>query len=338
MTRFILYNLIAFTLLSCGKAQRQFRLTGEFEHLQQGEFYLYDPEGGNFAFDTISIIGGKFDFQTSVKDNNRTIFYLLYPNFTEQAIFAKNGTHVKIQGDARKLSETEVTGTDENKQLTLFRKKHLKSSIEEQKADAAQYIKENASSDVSRYLFQKYFLNTASADTLLIQDLYQILLPHLSNTPLMKKWQMLIKAQSHKANIHDFEQIKFITSEKDTVTTESFKDKPLLITFWASWLSSSYQNYQTKNLWTKYQDSLQILSISLDLSEKDLIYGIKRNDIRWPIYCNYEGWNNPIFEQLGIYEVPFAFLFDKEHKFIASGKDITKDITPAIKKLIHIAE
>lgn len=338
MMRFILYNLIVFTLLSCGNSQSQFRLTGEFKHLQQGEFYLYNPETEEFAFDTISISGGKFDFQTSIKDNNKAIYYLLYPNFTEQVIFAQNGTHVEIKGDARKLSETEVSGTDENKQLTLFRKKHLNSSTEEQKADAAQYIKNNAGSIVSLYLFQKYFLNTASVDTLRMQELYETLLAHQPNTAQIKKWQTSITALTQNANINVFKQIKFITSEKDTVTTESYKGKPILITFWASWLSSSYQNYQTKNLWTKYQDSLQILSISLDISEQDLTYGIKRNNIKWPIYCDYNGWENPIYEQLSIHEIPFALLFDKEQKFVISGKDIKNDITPALKKLIHIEE
>ena len=35
MKRFILYTLVAFTLLSCGGSEGRFRLKGEFEHLRR---------------------------------------------------------------------------------------------------------------------------------------------------------------------------------------------------------------------------------------------------------------------------------------------------------------
>ena len=68
MKRFILYYFIAFTLLSCGNPQGQFRLTGEFEHLQQGEFYLYCPEQGQISFDTIKLTNGKFEYQRELQE------------------------------------------------------------------------------------------------------------------------------------------------------------------------------------------------------------------------------------------------------------------------------
>lgn len=336
MKRFILYYFIAFTLLSCGNPQGQFRLTGEFEHLQQGEFYLYCPEQGQISFDTIKLTNGKFEYQRELQEE--VTFYLLYPNFTEQVIFAKGGTNIKIKGDAQKLTETEVLGTKDNELLTEFRLKHLKKTLEEQIADATKFIQENPKSQVSKYLFKKYFLDGICTDTTKIIQTYDIISQAQPESPDIIKWKNLVETKSKGININEFKKLNFITAEKDTVTTETFKGKPLLITIWASWLNNSYHNFQTKRLWTKYQDSVQVLSISLDLSMSDLNEGIKRSDILWPVYCNFEGWNNPIIEYLAINEIPYFFLFDEKHKFVLSSNKISEYITPALKKLIHIKE
>lgn len=339
MKRFILYYFIAFTLLSCGNPQSRFRLTGEFEHLQQGEFYLYSPENGLTSFDTIKIINGNFDYQTEIDNSDDyATLHLLYPNFTEQVIFAKNGTHVQIKGDARKLSETEVTGTEENKLLTNFRKQHLNSSPNELMKAAAAFIKEKPESPVSRFLFQKYILDAVHIDTILLQDTYKILSTHQPESTQILKWQSVITAKTQKLTTNTFGQLSFIDTKRDTTTFDDCKGKPVLLTVWASWLGSSYHNYQTKKLWTQYQDSIQILSISLDLSANDLNEEIKRNDIRWPIYCSFEGWNDVLLEKIVLKEIPYALLFDKEHNLVVSGNNISEDITPVLKKLIHIEE
>ena len=109
MKRFILYTLIAFTLLSCGGSEGRFRLKGEFEHLRQGEFYIYSNDGGTAGFDTIRIEDGQFDYETDLRDH--AIYYLLYPNLSEQVIFGASGDVITIKGDARNLKSVEVKGS-----------------------------------------------------------------------------------------------------------------------------------------------------------------------------------------------------------------------------------
>ena len=119
MKRFILYTLIAFTLLSCGGSEGRFRLKGEFEHLRQGEFYIYSNDGGTAGFDTIRIEDGQFDYETDLRDH--AIYYLLYPNLSEQVIFGASGDVITIKGDARNLKSVEVKGSQPNEELTAFR-------------------------------------------------------------------------------------------------------------------------------------------------------------------------------------------------------------------------
>ena len=73
MKRAILYTFCGFTLLSCGGSEGRFRLKGEFDHLQQGEFYIYSNDGGTSDLDTIQVVGGKFDYETVWKAKPRII-------------------------------------------------------------------------------------------------------------------------------------------------------------------------------------------------------------------------------------------------------------------------
>ena len=66
MKRFILYTLIAFTLLSCGGSEGRFRLKGEFEHLRQGELYIYSNDGGPAGLDNRRIEDGQLDHETQL--------------------------------------------------------------------------------------------------------------------------------------------------------------------------------------------------------------------------------------------------------------------------------
>ena len=157
MKRFILYTLIAFTLLSCGGSEGRFRLKGEFEHLRQGEFYIYSNDGGTAGFDTIRIEDGQFDYETDLRDH--AIYYLLYPNLSEQVIFGASGDVITIKGDARNLKSVEVKGSQPNEELTAFRLENKDKGLSGTREAAAAFIAQSPSSPVSVFLFKEYFLS-----------------------------------------------------------------------------------------------------------------------------------------------------------------------------------
>lgn len=59
---------------------------------------------------------------------------LVFPNFSEQPIFAKSGKSVEIKADASHLKEMEVSGTEDNELMTKFRKNILKDTPPEAKS------------------------------------------------------------------------------------------------------------------------------------------------------------------------------------------------------------
>ena len=334
MKRFTLYILTVFTLLSCGGSKSQFRLKGEFKHLEQGEFYLYSADGIN-KFDTLKIINGEFDYTTEL--DHQAIYHLLYPNFSELVIFASPGDKIKIEGDARNLKTTEVSGSEANKDFTEFRLKNQdKNDIEERKA-AQEFIKTKPESPVSIFLFKQYFLLNANADKTETKKLYQTLLEAQPHHKTLIGWKDDVEVYSRPYTkgtlLPDFS----LEINGDTIKRSDYKGKYLLLNFWASWEdTSSPMLFRIKRFYKKHQEKLKVLSISLDVDKRNL-KNVERNDsVFWPDYCDFNAWNSPLIRLFHITDIPCCFFVGPDHRIIATGSDFEKEIQPVIEKTLNL--
>ena len=80
----------AFLLLllgSCSGKSGRFKMEGRFLHLNQGQVLVYSPDGGIDGLDTINIQGGRFVYETEMRDPSTLV--LVFPNYSEQPIFAE---------------------------------------------------------------------------------------------------------------------------------------------------------------------------------------------------------------------------------------------------------
>mgnify|MGYP000034251679 FL=1 len=87
------------------------------------------------------------------------IYYLLYPNLSEQVIFGASGDVITIKGDARNLKSVEVKGSQPNEELTAFRLENKDKGLSGTREAAAAFIAQSPSSPVSVFLFKEYFLS-----------------------------------------------------------------------------------------------------------------------------------------------------------------------------------
>jgi hypothetical protein len=152
-----------FTLSSCGSRDGYFKLEGHFLKMNQGEFYLYSPDGIIPGIDTIRLNGGRFSHEIPCTSSGTLM--LVFPNFSEQPIFAEEGQSVSLDGDASHLRELKVKGTKPNELLTKFRMQISKISPAEEQQHAATFIQDNPESPVSLYLLRRYFILTDKPTT-----------------------------------------------------------------------------------------------------------------------------------------------------------------------------
>lgn len=106
--------LLAILMAGCSVSKDRFRLNGKFKNLHTAEIYIYSEEGR----DTIRIQGGKFVYEKKL--SRPMILTIQYPNFAEMKIVAEPGKETKFVTDAADLTQTKLSGSDENKLLSDF--------------------------------------------------------------------------------------------------------------------------------------------------------------------------------------------------------------------------
>lgn len=354
MKKLTLFIIPLLTLLGCGGSAGQFRLCGDFDHLEQGEFYIYSPDGGLDRLDTLRLREGKFDYTVPLQE--KATYHILYPNFSELVIFGESGKVVKVKGDARSLNEVKVSGTDENETYTKYRRESQNLSGKKLDSLTRDYILQYPTMQMSRFLLNKYFIQPEGTDQQMMHELYDslcranpsdVFLSNLSNDVRRKN---TIKTGSRipefslttrKVELKKYKNKKTIirTIESRTVSDTSYKDKPLLLVFWATWRSGSQSGlYRASRLMRESENKIQAISYSLDVEDTELKAVERRDSIDYPSICDFKCWNSPLVQQWGIRELPFFILMDKDRKILASGTNWSKDIEPHTKEYVSKTE
>ena len=62
-------------------------MEGRFRNLNQGEFYVYASGKDADGIDTIRVADGRFAYEKALQ--KKVTLMMVFPNFTEQAIFAE---------------------------------------------------------------------------------------------------------------------------------------------------------------------------------------------------------------------------------------------------------
>ena len=162
MKRIVYFFLLSLLLVSCGGRSGYFKIDGRLLHVNQGQLFVYSPEGVIDGLDTIQIKGGRFTYEIPCQFNGTLI--IVFPNYSTHAIFAEPGEAVEIKADASHLKEMEVKGTDDNELMGKFRKQIASASPPEVVKYAVQFVEAHPESPVSVYLTERYLINNKRTD------------------------------------------------------------------------------------------------------------------------------------------------------------------------------
>ena len=332
MKRLKLFLLLTLVLASCGTKSDRFKIDGKFLNLNQGEFYVYSMDGSIDGLDTIKVEGGRFRYDIDcVKP---TTLVIVFPNYSEQPVFAEPGGKVKIKADASHLRQMEVKGTDENELMTKFRKMIEGSSPPDECMHAETFIKDHSDSKVALYLLQKCFLNTHRPDYNKALELSDIILKETGDSltvmTLKDRIQVLTKLSVGKP----LQKFSARDVKGNKVDNSLFKGKPGLISVWSTWNYDS-QNAQSRMLDYRrmYGDKISMLSINVDASIDDCRKYLKRDSITWTNVCDGRLFESPVLRSLGITDLPYNILIDKKGKVVAVNPDL-RMLEEELKKLV----
>lgn len=291
-------------LVSCGTSSGRFKLEGKFLHMDQGEFYVYSPDGGIDGIDTIKVEGGRFTYETPCE--GAFTLMIVFPNFSEQPVFAESGKSVDIKADASHLKELTVKGTKANELMNKFREQILNVTPPEEARLAEQFIKDHPESVVSIFLVRKYFVagtnpNYKTADALLA--LLSKEQPDNGNIAKMQAQVRMLKDVGVGTNLPAF--TAYDVNGKLVSSADLASAPVAVISTWSSSIFDSQDLQRSLKYRQRYsQGRLKLLSICIDANKGDCKRMMQQDTISWPTICNGDMLADKTLLKLGLTAVP----------------------------------
>lgn len=336
-------GLLFLLLNSCNPHPDQVTIKGDFQHLEQGEFYIYSPSGAIDRLDTLKIQEGEFLYTARI--DGEAIFRIMYPNYTELTVFARPGDELEVSGDAQNLNGVDVEGSDDNEVYNAFRKDITDLPAAKQLELARQYILRYPHLAVSRYLFSTYILQADSLPRQQVTEVYDSLCRANPDNLELSKLSRQVKSYAllrEGAPLPAF-SLQTRTSAFEggqsgrTVTAKDFRGDYLLMVFWASWKSGSQSVlYRTRRFRREMKAkgiTVNAISYCLDAAPLSLPRIERDDSVDYHSFCDYQSFNSPLVQQWGIRDIPYFVLVSPQQKIIAHGSDWFRDIEPKVNKI-----
>ena len=307
--------IIALTLQACSGEGGKMKIDARFLNMNQAVFYTYSPDGVTNGIDTIRVNGGRFTYEKDIAQEGTIV--MVFPNYAIMPVFVKPGASISIEADAAHLKTMEITGTDDNKTFTEWRKNSDKLSPAEMREHAELFIKDNPASIVSIWLLRQYFLLTPSPDLKKAQQLLQTMNKALTAEDRATTTGLLLARLT--ADVAKMKDIS-IGAKMPRITAKDIDGKPVTngtllkgttaICVWATWSYESCNMLRQLASNQQYAaDSMKIdhvLTICLDPDPKQCRRSLKANSAEMlTTICDGMMWDSPLISALGITTIPY---------------------------------
>ncbi|MCR5078250.1 MAG: AhpC/TSA family protein [Prevotella sp.] len=317
MKRIAYLLLLSLLLVSCGTRSGYFKMEGRFLHMNQGQLYVYSPDGGISGLDTIRIEAGRFAYE--IPCSQPATLVVIFPNYSTQPIFAEPGEAVEVKADASHLKEMEVEGTDDNELMTDFRKQIASVSPPEELKYAIQFIKDHPESVVSPYLLNHYLVQTESPD---YRQAAQLLPPLLKEQPGNGMLARLSRQLKELGTLSVGSKLPGF-SAKDVngkpVSKATLSGQTVIISTWATWSYESLDLQRALSNAVK-KGKIAALGICVDANAKEARQTLERDAIAFPNICDGKMLGTPLLRTFGLTTIP-------DNIVIRNGKVTERGIT-----------
>ena len=280
--------------------------------MNQGQFYVYSPDGAINDIDTIKVQGGRFAYEIPCESEGTIVIVL--PNYTEIPVFVEPGKSVDMTADASHIKDIEVTGTDANERMTEWRKNTSSQSPEGLKKQAEQFIRENPSSVVSRWLLRKHFVVTAMPDLKKAKELVRLMEKSTDKEPSVMR--LVVGLENLPLQVGDvLPAFKAKDLRGNDVLASQYRVGKAVILVWSSW------DYEGQSISRRVRQKIndmksqgkqvpKVLGVCIDASVVDAKRSIGSDSTAWSTICDGLMWDSPVIKVIGSTKVPDNFIFE----------------------------
>ena len=319
----VLCILLALLSACSNKPTNIATIEGNIKGLGNDTLYLYGKDEMYDRIDTLIVQNDQFKVELPM--DTLVTAWLQIGNHNEYPIYISKGDRINITGSVDKPDSLNVQGNPLNEELTLFRHELASPSLHtpRQRTQAAEeYIESHLTSLTSLYVLDHYFVKQPKPDTKRIKRLIEDMTGELKDRNyiqnLLRDIETLEKAVIGKSAPH----FQLMNQDGKKITRTDYKDKYLLLYFWASWDEQCRQTHQDlRAIYKKkaYKKKFDILGISLDVDKTQWKEAIKRDTLNWEQVCDFQGWESEPVQQYAIKELPTTILLTPAGKIEAKN-------------------
>ena len=312
-------------LASCGLSGSSFRIRGKFRDMQAGELYIYNLSSKNARLDTLTIQEGKFLYRGEADEV--TPYMLVFPNGMEQVIFVGPATDVEYEATANDLKNYVVNGSEENQLMNQFRQETYTQNPSQMKVTARRFIKENPLSLVAIYLLDTYFVQDDEVSHAEVKELLKVLKAKQPDNHYLLDIDSKVTSAEHGEVGKILPDVSLMTRDKKMEKLWKQSADFNLVAFWALWMPNGYDFlWKLRQCAEKYGGNrLRIVGVSLDMERYRWEDAIRGDTLRHiDQYCDGFGFESKALKTLGVHDIPYYILTDKNHKVLESGNEVTK--------------
>ena len=318
--RILLFPTLLLFFAACSNSKNKVIIEGEIQGVNEAEMYVYcdDPEQF-YGVDTIKMKNGEFTYERQI--DAPMVLTLLYPNFSSTLIVAAPGEKIKMKGNAAKLGEAEISGSEDNQLLTDFRQANAAKRNSDALMAAESFVRSHPTTLAAYAVYKRYFALAQSPEPTTALSLIELLRKsqprNAAISGMAERISPILKA-SRGQQLPDFTAR---TLSGGTVSSASLKGKPTFILFWASWSNDGFDaTRRLHRISRAYGSRLNAVVVSLDVNPKMASQRTKADSLSCPVVCDGRAFNSPLAKTLGVKYVPGNLLVD------ASGRIIDRDI------------
>ena len=313
--------ILALILVACGTPKGKFHLEGRFRNLNQGEFYVYSPDGYLDGFDTIQVSGGQFEYESDVTVPQTLI--LVFPNFSEQAVFAESGASVTIEGDASHMKEMTIKGTQVNKEYTQFRMDANRATPPEIIPLVQKFVTDHPQSPASVYLITHYLVQVQQPKYKLAYQLASLMMSSGCKIPRLELLKQQLASLQHTDKGASLPAFQATDIQGRKVGNALLNGRVNVIYTSGTWSFDSHLfQQQLHRLKQQYGSSLTALGFAIDGSADKVREQAQRDSVSWSLVCDGKLWQGAAVTQMGLATVPGNIVVDRGGKVIARNATI----------------
>ncbi|RPG57690.1 MAG: AhpC/TSA family protein [Flavobacteriales bacterium TMED191] len=373
MMKSTLKILIIILLMACNTNKNSFIITADTDRVGDAILLKIDPVES--LIDTTNIKNGKFSFKKTILEEE--LYRLKFHDGSSFDILVDLGENIVINFQEDQLSIKGSSGTKKIMELdnNLLNLLNFRDSITQELQDLSDsedyeekvamyreaffdklaihqeylktFINDNKNSKVCLIaLFQEYGQSSPVMTVDEHLEVFEMVLenlktnfPNSNHVTLLEDQIELFRPLAYGQPAPDF---TLPDQNNKSVSLSDFKNKVVLIDFWASWCKPCrMENPKLVKLYTKYsKKDFEIISVSLDgtARQKDSksawLKAIKDDNLSpWIHLSELKGWETYVRELYNFNSIPYTVLVDKEGKIVAKNLR-GLDLELRIKKLI----